>query len=78
MIKDLEEKLDICRAHIENAMGDAETGFLNNQPVVRWSQVTTNRFDTTRAKEMLPPQVVELLTTQTTSRRFTIVDQDNL
>jgi hypothetical protein len=34
------------------------------------------RFDTKRAKEILPPQVLDVLQVQSTHRRFTLVSQE--
>jgi predicted phage-related endonuclease len=71
------EVADIARSHLEAAMGDAELAMYQNRPVVRWTKVETKRFDTKRAREMLPEQVVELLEVVSVSRRFTIVEQES-
>lgn len=76
-IKEWQEVADVARAHIENALGEAETGIYQNRPVVRWSFVETRRFDVKRAKEILPQQLLDSLEVVSTSRRFSIVDQDN-
>jgi predicted phage-related endonuclease len=76
-IKEWQEVADVARAHIENALGDCEVGIYQNRPVVRWSFVESRRFDVKRAKEILPQQVVDSLEVFSTSRRFSIVDQDN-
>jgi predicted phage-related endonuclease len=70
------EVADIARSHLEAAMGDAELAMYQNRPVVRWTKVETTRFDTKRAREILPQQVIQTLETVSTSRRFTIVEQD--
>lgn len=75
-IKQLQEAADVARSHIEAALGDNQIGMFNNKPVVRWSFVESTRFDTKRARELLPPQVVEALEVKSTSRRFTIVNED--
>jgi hypothetical protein len=36
----------------------------------------STRFDVKRAKEILPPQVLDVLNVQSTHRRFTLVSQD--
>lgn len=57
-----QEKLDVARANIENAMGDCELGLINNERVVRWSySKPVERFDTKKAKEILPQQVLDVL-----------------
>jgi hypothetical protein len=48
-----------------------------NRPVVRYSFVESKRFDTKRAREILPTQVIEALEVVSTSRRFSIVNEDN-
>lgn len=75
-IKEWEEVADVARSHIEAALGDAEVGLYKGQQVVRYSTITSTRFDVKRAKELLPPQVLDVLQVQTNSRRFTLVNQD--
>lgn len=75
-IKEWEEVADVARSHIESALGDAEVGLYKGQQVVRFTTVTSTRFDVKRAKELLPPQVLDVLQIQTNSRRFTLVNQD--
>jgi predicted phage-related endonuclease len=76
-IKEWQEVADVARAHIEQSLGDAEVGMYQNRPVVRWSFIETRRFDIKRAKEILPPQVLDTLEVITNSRRFAIVEQDD-
>ena len=71
-----EEVADIARSHIESAMGSAELALYQNQPVVRWTTVESRRFDTKKAREILPVQVIDLLEVVSQSRRFTLVEQD--
>ena len=75
-VKKWQEVADIARSHLEAAMGDAEVAMFQNRPVIRWTYVESKRFDTKRAREILPPQVIEALETISTSRRFTIVEQE--
>jgi len=75
-IKELQEVADIARSHIEAAMGDCQIGFHHNRPVVRWTTVTTERLNTKMVKEALTPELLEQFTTTSTSRRFTLVDED--
>lgn len=75
-IKELQTVADIARSHIEAALGENQTGMFLNKPVVRWSVVESRRFDTKRAREILPAQVVEALEVVSTSRRFTLVNED--
>lgn len=76
-IKQLQEVADVARSHIEAALGDNQIGMFQNKPVVRWSFVESTRFDTKRAREILPAQVVEALEVKSTARRFTIVNEDD-
>lgn len=71
-----EEVADIARSHVENAMGSAEVALYQNQPVVRWTHVESRRFDTKKAREILPQQVIDVLEVVSSSRRFVIVDQE--
>jgi predicted phage-related endonuclease len=75
-VKKWQEVADIARSHLEAAMGEAEVAMFQNRPVIRWTYVESKRFDTKRAREILPPQVIEALETVSTSRRFTIVEQE--
>lgn len=75
-IKEWEEVADVARSHIEAALGDSEVGLYKGQQVVRYTTVSSTRFDVKRAKEILPPQVLDVLQVQSSSRRFTLVNQD--
>jgi hypothetical protein len=75
-IKEWEEVGDVARSHIEAALGENEIGIYEGQEVVKFSSVTSTRFDVKRAREILPPQVLDLLNVQSTHRRFTLVSQD--
>jgi predicted phage-related endonuclease len=75
-VKEWQEVADVARSHIEAALGDCQTGLYKNRPVVRWSFVESTRFDTKRAREILPAQVIEALEVKSTSRRFSIVNED--
>ena len=76
-IKEWQEVAEIARAHIESALGDCQVGMFANRPVVRWSVVESKRFDTKRAREILPTQVIDLLEVVSTTRRFTVINEDN-
>ncbi len=47
-----------------------------NRPVVRYTFVESKRFDTKRAREILPAQVIDTLEIISTSRRFSIVSEE--
>jgi predicted phage-related endonuclease len=69
----LTERAEVARQHVEAALGDATLGYINGRPAVRWQTVTSTRFDTKKAKEILPLQVIELLQVTSEARRFDIV-----
>jgi thiamine biosynthesis protein ThiC len=70
------EVADIARSHLEAAMGDAELAMYQNRPVIRWTKVESTRFDTKKAREILPEQLIEALEVTSISRRFTIVEHE--
>jgi hypothetical protein len=74
--KEWEEVGDVARSHIEAALGNNEVGLYKGQEVVRFTTVTSMRFDIKRAKEILPPQVLDVLEVQSNHRRFTLVNQE--
>lgn len=76
-LSELEQRLQVAREHLEFSLGQAETATIKGHPVVRWTSVESKRFDTKRAREILPAQVVEALEVVSTSRRFTIVNEDD-
>lgn len=75
-IKEWQEVADIARSHLETALGDCEEAIHNGRPVVRWTQIESKRFDTKRAREILPPQVIEMLEVIQHSRRFSLVESE--
>lgn len=75
-LKEWEEVADVARSHIEVSLGDNEIGLYKGQEVVRFTTVITTRFDVKRAKEILPPQVLDVLNVQSNQRRFTLVERD--
>jgi predicted phage-related endonuclease len=73
----LEERRKVAREHIEAALGDAETGTVGGRPVVRWTHVTSRRLDQTKAKGLLADyNLLDAAMTETTSRRFALVAED--
>lgn len=69
-----EEVISQARAKIEEALGDAEVGTVAGVPTVRWSFVTSQRFDQKKAKALLG-DAAEQCMTESHSRRFTLVEQ---
>lgn len=72
-LADDQELLDRCREQIEAALGDAEVGTVEGQPVVRNTTVTSTRLDTRKLKEQ-HPDLYEQFCRPQMSRRFTVVD----
>ena len=75
-IKENQEVADVARSHIEQALGDNEVGMFLIRPVVRYTFVESKRFDTKRAREILPAQVIDALEIISTSRIFSIVSEE--
>lgn len=73
-IKALEEKANTAKEKIQEALGDNEVGTLDGSPVVRWTKVTSTRLDMKKAREVLDPKILQFLSSESTSRRFTLVD----
>lgn len=68
--KDLEEKIDIARAHVELALGDSTLGTVNGQPAIRFGYIEQSRFDQKKAKELLDPVLLSKCYTTQRIRRF--------
>jgi hypothetical protein len=75
-IAEFEEKRALAREHLEAALGEAETACVKGHPAIRFTKVESKRFDTKRAREILPPQVLDALEVISYSRRFTLVRDD--
>jgi predicted phage-related endonuclease len=75
-MKEWSEKADIARQQVEAAMGECEIGLVNGREAVRWTTVESNRIDTKKIRELLPPEMVSQLEVTTIARRFSIVDED--
>ena len=76
--KNLEEKMEIVRSHIEEELGESETGTINGAPVIRYTWVEIRRFDQSKAKAFLTTEQVEECLTPSTSRRFVPVNPEEL
>jgi len=75
-IKELQEVADIARSHIEQAMGECQVGLHQNRPLVKWTTITSERLNTKAVKEALTPELLAQFTTISTSRRFSLCDED--
>ena len=71
-----DEQIKVCRAKIEEALGESEIGTIRGMPVVSWKWVKSNRLDQTLAKEMLTAEQLAACMTETTMRRFVLVGND--
>lgn len=67
-----QEVIAHARERIEDALGDAEVGTVDGAPAVRWTYVTSTRFDQKKAKAILGDEA-DACMTETTTRRFTLV-----
>ena len=70
----IDEQIELAEGHIKDALGDAEIGTLNGEPIVKWTHIVTNRFDQKAAKALLTDDQVAACTKPSESRRFTIVE----
>jgi predicted phage-related endonuclease len=77
-IKVLEEKVAAAKEKIQEALGENEVGLIDGSPVVRWTKVTSTRLDMKKAKEVLDPKILAFLSSESTSRRFSLVETDEL
>lgn len=76
-IKEWTEKADLAAEQIKAALGDHEIGLIDNKPAVRWTTVESKTIDIKKCREILPPQVLDLVEVVRTSKRFTLVDENN-
>ena len=77
-IKVLEEKVAAAKEKIQEALGENEVGLIDGSVVVRWTKVTSTRLDMKKAREVLDPKILAFLSSDSVSRRFTLVDTDEL
>ena len=71
---EIDENIEQAENQIKNQMGDADTGTIGGEPVIRWSHIVTQRFDQKAAKAILSDEQVAACTKPSESRRFTIVE----
>jgi predicted phage-related endonuclease len=72
-IRRMEEVRAEARRHLEEALGEAETGLVDGAVAVRWTVVESRRLDQKKLKEQAP-ELVEQCTVTSISRRFTLPD----
>jgi hypothetical protein len=72
--KQLEEQIADARGRIESAMGDCKIALVDGTPAVRWATVEQEKFSVARARQILAPQVLDLLLVKSTHKRFTLID----
>lgn len=71
---EIDEQIEVGENQIKDALGDAEIGTVDGEPVVRWTRVLTNRFDQKAAKALLSDEQIAQCCNLSESRRFTIVE----
>jgi len=74
-IKEWQEVADVARSHLESAIGENEVAMYQNRQVIRFTRFEQTRFDVKHAKEILPPQILDVLNVKNTVRRFTLVEE---
>jgi len=72
LIKTTTQERDALIQALQDKLGDHPVGIYDDEVVVRWSNVTTNRLDTT-ALRAAHPDIADEFTRPTQSRRFTTV-----
>lgn len=71
-IKSLSNEREAIAQALQDKLGDRPAGYYNDEIVVRWSNVTTNRLDQTALKKE-HPEIAAAFTRPTQSRRFSVV-----
>jgi predicted phage-related endonuclease len=72
-----EEVIARCRDLIEEALGDNDEGTIGGEVAVTWRTVTARRLDQQKVKTVMPADLLNQCWTETTSRRFQLVDSDD-
>lgn len=74
--KEIEERMEIARGHVELAMGTCELATVNGQPVVKYAWSERNTFDQKKAKELLSEQQIASCMNVARVRSFRLFDID--
>lgn len=73
LIREAEKEVEALKDELKAEMTKQNTEEMNaGRYVVRWTNVMSNRFDSTTLKRVMP-EVYNMYTKQTASRRFSIV-----
>lgn len=72
-IKHWEQVKAHARTQLEQRLGDAQEGHRDGRPVVRWTYLPSNRFDTSKFKSA-DPETYRAFLVEGVSRRFTVAD----
>lgn len=73
LIREAEKEVEALKDEIKAEMTKRNTEEMNaGRYIVRWTNVMSNRFDSTALKKVMP-EVYNMYTKQTESRRFSIV-----
>ena len=70
----LEERYQILKDRVIEALADDSEGFIDGKPVVIYKQVTSSRFDQSWLKTNMP-DIYEAGRKPTTSTRFQLVEE---
>ena len=70
----LEERYDLLKERVIEALADDNEGFIDGKPVVTYKQTVSRRFDQTWLKTNMP-DVYEQGRKETISIRFTLVEE---
>lgn len=69
-VKGLERERDSVAQQLQERLGTAAVAYYDDAPVLRWSNVTTKRLDTTALRKA-HPSIAEKFTNESHTRRFT-------
>lgn len=75
-IKEWTERADLAAENIKSALGDHEIGLVDGKPAIRWQKVESRAIDVKKCREILPPQVLDLVEIIRVTKRFTVVDEE--
>jgi predicted phage-related endonuclease len=71
VVKVAETRLDEIKNWLKVQLGDAGSGYIEDEKVVGFPEVTTRRIAVTKLRELFP-EIAEQVTETTTHRRMTV------
>lgn len=71
---DIDEQIERAENKIKDALGEAETGLVDGEVAVKYTHITSQRFDVKTAKTILTDEQIATCTKESAYRRFTLVE----